>query len=426
MKQAMLKIKFLLIICSILMLMFWGCRSYLPKTDLSNNGTTVTESSLSTAYPTNVPQVTLPSSTTSQIIVTDIQKQCANPQPLLNNLIKPSSVFFISTYKEDSDYFWDFEKKISIPAPFSKSGYKAWGTRISPNGQWIASEVDKDSSDNNVIVRSLNIYDASGKEKSSLPWGENWGVLRSWLDNERLFIDGMGQDSNATFIVYPFKDKIEKLSSFLSNAYKGDSSTYWSVSPDSKLSLELYLTGLTLKEGIGYSLWDIKKNKEIWHLDSRVAPQVPPLWSSDYSKFVVLKEQSAIENRADILVLDNTGRTIFQTDFASNYSYSFVSRYMSLSPNGRYLVTWISLGNDANIPDRPSIVLLDLKTGIATNLCMTSYGIGSDLIWSPDSNWLITRPDSVDVNVLINIYTNKIYSISLPLDGSIIGWMNRP
>jgi tricorn protease-like protein len=198
------------------------------------------------------------------------------------------------------------------------------------------------------------------------------------------------------------------------------------VSPDSKLSLELYLTGLTLKEGIGYSLWDIKKNKEIWHLDSRVAPQVPPLWSSDYSKFVVLKEQSAIENRADILVLDNTGRTIFQTDFASNYSYSFVSRYMSLSPNGRYLVTWISLGNDANIPDRPSIVLLDLKTGIATNLCMTSYGIGSDLIWSPDSNWLITRPDSVDVNVLINIYTNKIYSISLPLDGSIIGWMNRP
>jgi hypothetical protein len=359
--------------------------------------------------------------------ISKVQQWCLHPEnlpPVIET--EPNSVFVVSAYNENQYYFWDFENKEATPVSFSQIGYKAFGGRISPNRHWISFEVNRIDDNENVIERKLEILDALGQHKTAMSWEKNWGVLREWLNNDTLYIEGYGTPSGTIFSIEPFVGTTKELIPTFTNIYNDYPPAIWSNAPNSELTLMLYPNSASTEGGIGYTLWDMVAMKKIWHKDSRTAPSVPPQWSSDYKKFAVNIATDPIQDQSEIFVFDNSGQMISQTDFGAKYSSVFFSRYMSWSPDGRYIATWISLGTKDNQPEHPSLVLVDLNEGIAINYCLQSFGIGSDIIWSNEGKWLITRPDDIGSNVLIDISENKAYLIPLPNDGTIYGWMIKP
>jgi len=358
--------------------------------------------------------------------ISEIQQFCLRPENLPSVIeTEPNSVFIVSAYNENQDYFWDFESKEATALPFSQVGYKAFGGKISPNRYWISFEVNRIDDNGNVIERKLAILDALGQSKTAMSWEKNWGILRGWLDNDNIYIEGYETPLGTIFSIEPFVGTTKELTPTFTNIYNDYPPAIWSNVPNSDLTLMLYPNSASAEEGIGYTLWDIEARKRIWHEDSRIAPSVPPQWSSDYKSFAVNIAMDPIQDHSEIFVFNNLGQMISQTDFGAKYSSVFVSRYMSWSPDGRYIAVWLGLGTENNQPEHPSLVLIDLNEGKAIDYCLQSFGVGSDIIWSNGGKWLITRPDDIGSNVLIDISDNKAYRIPLPIDGTINGWMTK-
>jgi len=360
--------------------------------------------------------------------ISEIQQLCLHPEKLPSGVeTEPNSVFVVSAYNKDQLYFWDFENKEATSVPFFQIGYKAFGGKISPNRHWISFEVNRIDDNGNVIERKLEILDALGQHKTAMSWEKNWGILREWLDNDNLYIEGYGTPPGTIFSIEPSVGTTKELIPTFTDIYNDYPPAIWSAVPNSELTLMLYPNSASIEESIGYTLWDMVAMKKIWHKDSRIAPSVPPQWSPDYKKFAVDIAADPIQDQSEIYVFDNLGQMIFQTDFGAKYSSIFFSRYMSWSPDGRYIATWIRLGTEDNQSEHPSLVLIDLNEGIAINYyCLRSFGVGSDIIWSNGGKWLITRPDNIGGNVLIDISGNKAYLLTLPIDGMIYGWMTKP
>jgi hypothetical protein len=365
------------------------------------------------------------SSTPDQI--TNIQQTCLLPQALLKSLETGlGGVVAVSTFSsKNPDYFFDLETKTSYPFPYPPSEYRLWGGRISPNGHWIAFEVDHIDSNGDAIDGRLEIFDAHGQQIEKMAWKKQWGVLREWLDNKNLFIDGWGPNLGKIFVVNPFTKESEELHPTFSNLFNEYPSPYWSVLPNSELTLALYPNKPSKDENVGFNLWDLDKQKKLWHQDSRTAPSVIPLWSSDQTRFVVFMEKSTTDNQAEIIIVDSSGKLVLQTDFSSNYSYVFIGNGSAWSPDGRYLFFWLSTGSIDNPPNTTSLAMFDLKEKIITDFCINSYGTGNDLTLVQGGKWLITYSDEASSNILIEIAKNKAYLLPIPVDGIIRGWMTK-
>lgn len=358
--------------------------------------------------------------------VSEVQQHCFRSEGIPYVIeTEPTSVFFVSAFDENQNYFWDFEDSIATSIPFSRSDYEVYGGKISPNRQWIAFEVNKLDNNGDVIDRKLVILNAFGQTKVSVPWKENWGVLRGWLDDKYLFIESREPILGTIIIVDPFTGQTRDLVPTLTNIYDDYPPAIWSTSPNSDLTLVLYPNSASFEESLGYTLWDAGSKKKLWRQASRFAPSVPPQWSSDYMYFVVIVAMDPVQDNSEIFVFDNLGRLISYTDFGAKYSSVFISKYISWSPDGHYLASWLYLGNDNIQPKRPSLVVIDFVEGKATDYCLLSFGIGSDIIWSKDGKWLIARSDDVRSNVLVDVTENKAYRISIPVDGIISGWMTK-
>jgi len=359
--------------------------------------------------------------------ISEVQQICLHPENLPSVIeTEPNSVFIVSAYNENQDYFWDFENKVATSVPFSQIGYKAFGGKISPNRHWISFEVNRIDGNGNVVERNLEILDALGQHGNTMPWEKNWGILRGWLDNEHLYVEGYGAPLGTIFTIEPFIGATKEFAPSFTNIYNDYPSAIWSVVPNSELTLVLYPNSASSGESVGYSMWDTIAMKKIWQKDSRIAPSVPPQWSSDYMKFAVNIAMDPVHDWSEIFVFNNLGQMISQTDFGAKYSFVFVSKYMSWSPDGRYLAVWLGLGSEEQYPEHPSLVLIDFNEGKAIDYCLQSFGVGSEIIWSNEGKWLITRPDDVGDNVLIDISGNKAYLLPLPIDGTIYGWMTKP
>jgi hypothetical protein len=394
---------------------------------LENNQTVATITALS---PT--PSIATLTPPTAAVIPTPSQLQvleqiCLSPQNLSRPLEVELDGIFVAFSVDNPNYFLDLEAKEAFSIPFSLSDHRLFGGRISPNHQWVAFEVDRLDNNGNVIESELVTLDAYGQQITTTPWMEKWGVLRGWLDDEHLFIDGKPPHLGTIFIVNPFSGEVQEFPSTIPNIYNDYPPAIWSILPNSELTLALYLNDSSQEARVGYNLWDMVTGEKIWHQDSRTAPGILPFWSSDWKHFgVVVEEGAALENQSEILIVDNTGHSILQTNFSSSYSYVFIGRYLTWSTDGRYLIFWLSVGSSDNPPQTTSLAVLDLKEGKAIDYCIKSYGSGNKLTWIQDERWLITWSDEVSSNILIDLLSSEAYLFPVPSDGAIAGWMMKP
>lgn len=400
----------------------YGCINPLEKDRPIS--TTISPSLIPNSTAVILPSFT-PSPTSSQ--PKELQQTCLFLQTPPHSLEAELNDIIVTFSIDNPNYFLDLEKNETFPIPFSLSDHKLFGGSISPNGQQIAFEVDRLDNKSNVIERRLIILDAYGQQKAAIPWMENWGVIRGWLDDNHLFIDGNAPRIGTIFIVNPITGEVQEFSSTIPNIYDEYPPAIWSVMPNSDLTLAVYPNSTSQEEGVGYSLWNTVTQKKIWHQDSITAPSILPFWSSDWMQFGVIVEESVtLENQSEILILDSFGRSVVQTDFSSNYSYVFIGNYVNWSPDGRYLFFWLSIGSSDNPPQTTSLAMLDLKEKTVTDLCIKSYGSGNKLIWVRDGEWLITWSDEAASNILINLLENEAYIFPIPVNRPIDGWMIKP
>jgi hypothetical protein len=390
-----------------------------------NNQTVATATALS---PTpDIVTLQPPSSTitppSSQLPV--LEQICLSPQNLSRSLEVELDGTVLTFSIDNPNYFLDLETKEAFSIPFSLSHHRLFGGRISPNNLWIAFEVDRLDNNGDVLDSELVILDAYGQQITIMSWMKEWGVLRGWLDDEHLFIDGKYPHRGTIFIVNPFLEQVKELPPIDLNIYDGYPPAVWSVFPNSELTLALYLNDSSQEAGVGYNLWNIMTGEKIWHQDSRTAPNILPFWSPDWKQFGVIVEENVIlENQAEIFIVDNSGNLILQTNFSSSYSYVFIGRNLTWSPDGRHLVFWLSIGSSDNPPQTTSLAVLDLKEKKVTDYCIKSYGLGNKLVWVQDGRWLITWSDEISSNILIDLLANEAYLF--PVVGPIDGWMMKP
>lgn len=411
----------------ILIIVLCGCASSVTPTSSPSTlhiATLTPSSTIALPTTTDTPEQAL---SIPENQLADIRQMCISLQAQiqLSNLERNGVIAIYSI--DNPKYFLDLETKESFSVPFSLDDHRLFGGGISPNGQWVAFEVDRVDNNGSITESKLVILDAYGQPKATMFWMENWGVLRGWLDDNRLFIDGKGSHIDSIFIVNPFIGQVLELSPTIPNIYNDYPSAIWSVMPNSDLTLTIYLNSSSSEKGVGYNLWDMVAKKSIWHQDSRTAPSILPFWSPDQTQIgLIVEKRLTLENQAEVIIIDISGQLVLQTNLSTKYSYVFIGNYEAWSPDGRYLVFWLSLGMNDNPPQTTSLVVLDLKEKTLTDLCIKSYGSGSKLVWTQDGQWIIAWSDEVASNIFINLAENQAYLPPVPVEGAIDGWMTRP
>jgi len=132
----------------------------------------------------------------------------------------------------------------------------------------------------------------------------------------------------------------------------------------------------------GMALWDVEMGKELWNQNSQFFQTpiefIQPDWQLDGSA-VFLSGGWPVE----IYRLSNLGELIQLSRFSATLE-DYLIFEPKISPDGNYLA--FTLNADTNQPIESRILyILNLKTGIATNYCISPVW---KLAWSPDSRQL--------------------------------------
>jgi hypothetical protein len=412
------------ILCLALMLSLYSCRMITVQSNAVSTETRLP--STANSMPSITPQTQAVSTPEHQITV--LGKRCLDLQPLSPLMASETDgVYFINSFGgENPDYFWDSNMNSLVPVPVLQVG-TAFGGVISPNKQWIAFEVNYLDDNRNIVESRLEIFDAHGDQEVIIPWESEWGALRGWLDNESLYSEGYGENLGTIFVIYPFTNQTQQIASTFSNIYDSYPPAVWSMLPNSDLTLAVYPNGSSQGGETGYTLWDMVAGEKIWHYPSRTAPSSPPFWSPDQTQIGMIVEESlALENQAEIVVIDNSGNLVSRTDFSLEHSYVFIGNYTSWSPDARYLFFWLSIGSIDSPPQTTRLAMLDVNENNVIDFCIRSYGSGNKLIWTQDKQRLITWSDEAESNILVDFVDGKAYLFPVPIEGAINGWMTMP
>lgn len=411
-------------LCLALTLLLYSCRMITAQSNAVSTETRL-PSATNSILPI-APQTQAVSTPEHQNTV--LEKRCLDLQPLSPLMeSEADGVYFINSFGgENPDYFWDSNMNLLVPVPVLQVG-TTFGGVVSPNRQWIAFEINYLDDNRNIVESRLEIFDTQGDHEVIIPWENEWGALRGWLDNESLYSEGYGENLGTIFVIYPFTNQTQKVSPTFSNIYDDYPPAVWSVLPNSDLTLTMYPNHSSQGERIGYTLWDMVAGKKVWQHPSRTAPSSLPFWSGDQTQIgMIVEENVALGNQAEIIIIDDAGNLVLKTNFSLEYSYVFIGNYASWSPDGRYLLFWLSIGSIDSPPQTTSLAMLDVNENNVIDFCIRSYGAGNKLIWAQDKQYLITWSDEAESNVLIDFLDGKAYLFPIPIEGAINGWMTLP
>ncbi len=138
---------------------------------------------------------------------------------------------------------------------------------------------------------------------------------------------------------------------------------------------------ITMEQGI--SLWDLQSGKEVWKKGREFflgfPEQMHPAWQIDGSAIYISGGE-----KKELFQLSKAGVLTQLTQFSRFNKEIYEIWEPRVSPDGSYLAFVL---NADIIEPRESRILyvLDLRTGLATNYCLTPV---TNITWSPDSRQL--------------------------------------
>lgn len=312
---------------------------------------------------------------------------------------------------------------------------------VSPQGRFLAYRHVKYDTQGDIVARDLEIVDADGTVRASLPWQKDWAGFH-WLDEERLMIliastNLLERESSLSYlVVFPFTGQQEPITATPPDVYDIDPVPYWNGwGPQVYEPTLTRVAYLQVVEGIewAYALWDRQSAQTLVSFRT-FDPERQPVWSPGATQFVLAG--NPIENRAwlkfELYAFDRAGGMRKLTDLTAHYPNTYIQSY-SWSPDERYIAFWL---NTSPQPDQDqhfgqqSLAVLDTRTLQVTNYCLpgdfsTSRAVlVSAPIWSPDSQQLLIEhrySEQASRVLLVDLVRN--FAAQIADNAEPVGWM---
>lgn len=420
-------LKLLLVVC--VLLVGCGLSQDLPPELISSTDSPEPPEATMRVF-TPAPTATIPVISNNKSI-TSVEKNCVNLQDEpLPPAIMNGSVFFVSDSENQRNFYWNAGTNETYPflEDDSPPGIRINNLIQSPNRQWLAYQKKFFDVDGNYLRGTYVVIDSKSQIVAEINQDKRGEVLREWLDNERLLIQGSYDfDYGTSIIANPFTQQAEILSPNLPNLYDEHPPAFWPPFYNLDLSKVIYPHG-PIKGELGYVYMDLQTGNILWRQASNGAAHIPPKWSPDRAEFALILYKQDIfgEEEREIMIFDNSGQKIIQTNLEANYSTVFFGNDDSVqwSPDKQYIALWLLATNDdLEIGGRPSLTVLDLQEKKMIDFCISGYANGDDIVWAPDGRYFITWSDKDMTNILIDVVEKKIFR--LPAPGRIRFWLRE-
>jgi WD40-like Beta Propeller Repeat len=250
--------------------------------------------------------------------------------------------------------------------------------------------------DENNLVKVIS---SNGKLIYTIPKGPYVLMIDRWLDNQQIELTvAKGYPTSSSLWNFPLNlvianwmtheqklmlseyPDIDRISGTLGTWVAGSTTEY-----DSELTRVVYRSASIVddyhgQDGYGYILWDLVNKRKVVQIVSNYI-DFPPVWSPDYSKFIIVGndgEMYFVTREGDVMQITHNNLNLPQ----ENYSWS---------PDGRYVAFW-SRTKSPSFSN--SFVIFDGMTDKITDYCI-SAGSGKDTssftnpVWSPDGKELV-------------------------------------
>jgi Tol biopolymer transport system component len=213
-----------------------------------------------------------------------------------------------------------------------------------------------------------------------------------------MFFQHWAAPNGNTIVIYnPFTDEQRNIQLNLPNPYiviDGGGRDAW-VRADIDPSLKRVL--YNDKDG-RLVLWDLDTQKEIAFLPSPTDVTVGK-WSPDGTEFAT-PWPSPTSDATELFIIDIHGAVTKLTNFNQKYPFANIDTWPSWSPDGRHIAFWLKISNAANSnPDtlRQWLAITDTTTLDTQIYCLspnTPPARGENIVWSPDSQFVIVNSES--------------------------------
>ncbi len=317
---------------------------------------------------------------------------------------------------------------------------------VSPNHEWMAYVDSKNpSSDNIWYVTNLD-----GQVYTIMPDNYSWHLI-GWLNDQQLvvrlstFLPTYEPSSMPGFedmtvvptllILNPFTGERQILEPDVPNLVPwGGKIPYWDgwsgLVHDPTLRYAAYLG----EEGL--TLHDLENERTIASALFDVYSR--PYWSPDGERFAVADSLDYDRSAYEIFTMDLNGE-LLQLSNLSAYHFSNYVSGLTWSPDGRYLVFWLSSWDEeveytfynTMINPPASLAVLDTTNGKIINYCIEGDSLEFDTpLWSPDGSQIVIvvdpRTDSVDNDYVVLIDLELGLAAQIAENMIPVGWLSAP
>ncbi len=295
---------------------------------------------------------------------------------------------------------------------------------------------------NNWGTRRFEVFSTDGKRIKALSWGEYWGWIGQWLDNQRVVIVMSEPESpGSNFDKYPrdiivvnlLDNKTQTLQSNYPDIDRGSNNLTWmhsgSTAYDNTLTRVVYpgVIDAVSETGMGYILYGIPEKRKLAQLPNPSFGN-EPIWSPDGSQFIVMGDSEfyRVSRDGDISRVTHMNPAY---DPSTRNGLHFYSYFYSWSSDGKLVALWLELlGTDSH-----TLAILDTHTGLITDTCIPwRYDVQRRIpypVWSPDGRSLVVeanfhQEENGNDVVLVDLKKNAAYKIATnfyPVD-----WLMSP
>lgn len=281
-------------------------------------------------------------------------------------------------------------------------GYGFFST--SPDGKHLAYIQFPRNSDEKTSW--LIIKDINGKQEIKFP--NLLGVSARWLDNDHLISSPQFDDNEVALPAIVFNPFTRQKQTIPSKNYPGvtadlsDPATSASgvissrivITYDPSLNLAMYSPFDKKLDQAFIVLWNRKTGKRLAQINNgRIGNTTNTIWSSAQKVFyfTAYSQKKSPDGRelGDWFSINAEGEVKQLTYLSDSLEDSSIGK-SSLSWDGRHLIFWFNTAYSHQDNSYEYLVVLDLETLKTSAYCVPDADDQSELIWSPDSQYVAT------------------------------------